>query len=139
LERIELLEEQIRIFNEGPNHVMRKRGLGCEYAVKPNDLHLAILNVLAENKDGRPMRWIAATLNKSGTWKGTTHNVTSRLSECLGEHQGWVRMSTDHKVVVEEIDGTLTFRYDEAKGRKKPVYFITEKGYEVLRENGFDP
>lgn len=112
----------------------RPSGAGANYKVSPGPLHRAILRVLAEDDArGRPRKWIRHQLDGIG-FHPTDTCLGGRISECLGTEQGWLKMNRDHRVICKESeDGGLVFEYDE-KGRKVPLYNITERGYKVLRE-----
>lgn len=133
-ERISLLESQILSYEETGKKI-RCRGLGCSYKIKkPRKEHYMILKLLSEYRDGRSNLWIRLKLKKEYKIRMSDAALNGRISECLGAEQGWIRMSRDHRVICFEDDtGSINYQYDE-DGYKKPIYFITQAGWEILNQ-----
>ena len=117
-ERIQFLEKYIHDDMEMTKK-HRPRGMGCNYRVSLTEDIQMVLRVLAEQGDGVGRYTIRKRVNKVG-WHPTDTALGGRISEALGELQGWLRMDREHKVVYDE-DG---FRYLG----KTPIYFLTDSG-----------
>ena len=97
----------------------RPRGMGANYHVTLTDTIQLILRVLVEQGDGVGRYTIRKRVNKAG-WHPTDTALGGKISEALGEQQGWLRMNKEHEVVRDE-EG---FTYKE----QTPIYFLTDSG-----------
>lgn len=134
--RIRQLEEELRKTEEGVRK-HRGRGMGANYQIrKLSKVHVMVLRVLCAHRDGRPRKWIRHELGQAGL-RCTDTALGGRVSELLGN--GYLSMSREHRVICDIVDGSMQFRFDEQDGHLLPLYFLTAKGWDYLREKGLVP
>jgi hypothetical protein len=107
-----------------------RKGEGASYDIKnPNKSHIAILTTLANCGACDEQHAIPTKYLRYKAGMRDTAAIGGRLSECIKKK--WIVM-TKAKVVVDELDGTVQFRYNEIEGDKKPCYYITPEGRNIL-------
>ncbi len=143
-QRIEFLHNCIKDMEEGTSR-HRKRGMGAHYGLKKiRDIDISILQILSQVGDGKerewgvPRRYVRVKLAREyGIYKTDTA-IGGRLSEMLGGLRSGdnriplLEMSQSHRVVVDE-DGN--YRFVEGSGLKKPLYKLSEYGWQLINSN----